>query len=78
MNYNKYEIMERFSEERRKFGTQEKLAELVGVSPKNISAFETCRRNPSLSTFIDMCIAINADINYIVYGKSINNSKGEE
>ena len=65
---NQKEIMSRFAQQRVKFGTQEKLAEIVEVSAKSISDFETCRRNPSFGTFIKMCIAINADINYIVYG----------
>ncbi|MBQ2809616.1 MAG: helix-turn-helix transcriptional regulator [Clostridia bacterium] len=69
---NQREIMNRFAEQRIKFGTQEKLAEIVGVSTKSISDFETCRRNPSFATFIKMCKTIGADINYIVYGNKEN------
>lgn len=65
---NQQDIMNRFAEQRVKYGTQEKLAEAVGVGTKSISDFETCRRNPSFATFIKMCKVINADINYIVYG----------
>ena len=61
--------MKRFSEERKKFGTQEKLANILGINAKSISAFENCRRNPSLETFFKMCIVIGADVNYILYGK---------
>lgn len=59
-------IMKRFANERKKFGTQEKLAEIVGINAKTISAFENGRRTPSLSTFIKMCNAIDADMNYIL------------
>ncbi len=68
MSYNKVEIMSRFAELRKAYGTQEKLAEQVGISPKNISAFETGRRTPSFDTFVNMCTAIGADVNYIIYG----------
>lgn len=65
------EIMKRFAEVRSQYGTQEKLAEAVGVSPKIISDYENCRRNPSFNTFIKMCIEMNASIDYIVYGNRI-------
>ena len=64
-------IMQRFIQERKKFGSQEKLATIIDINPKSISAFETGRRKPSLTTFIKMCHAISADINYIIYGKSL-------
>lgn len=69
MYINKYEIINRFVEERKKFGTQQQLAEIVGINPKNISAIETCKINPSFETFVSMCVAVNADVNYVVYGK---------
>ena len=72
MNINQSDIMKRFSEERRKYGTQEQLADAIGVNPKTISAFEKCRRTPSLPTFIKMCTVIKADINYVVYGSNNN------
>ncbi|MDE6835133.1 MAG: helix-turn-helix domain-containing protein [Ruminococcus sp.] len=59
-------IMKRFATERKKFGTQEKVAEIVGINAKTISAFENGRRTPSLLTFLKMCDAINADMNYIL------------
>lgn len=68
MQINKYEIINRFVEERRKICTQQQLAEIIGINPKNISAIETCKINPSFETFISMCVAINADVNYIIYG----------
>lgn len=72
MEYNKIEIMERFVEERRKFGTQEKLANAVGINPKTISAYETGRKNPSLEIFIKMCIIMKADVKYIIYGNNLD------
>ncbi len=62
------QIMKRFSSERKKYCTQEKLAEIVGVNTKTISAFENGRRTPSLVTFVKMCNAINVDLNYLVKG----------
>lgn len=61
-------VMKRFSVERKKFCTQEKLAEKVDLNVKTISAFENGRRTPSLSTFLKMCDAVNADINYVING----------
>ncbi len=68
MEYDKLKMMERFIEERKKFGTQEKLANIIGINPKTISAYETGRKNPSLEMFIKMCIAMDADVKYIIYG----------
>lgn len=71
MEYNTQEIMERFSKERKKNNyTQEALANAVGVNAKTISAYECGRKNPSLKMFIKMCVIINANVNYIVYGKN--------
>ena len=64
--------MKRFVEERKKFGTQEKLANAVGLNPKTISAYETGRKNPSLEIFVKMCIAMKADVKYIIYGNSLD------
>lgn len=69
MEHDKLEIIERFIEERKKFGTQEALAEAVGINPKTVSAYETGRKNPSLKMFIKICQTINADINYIIFGR---------
>ncbi len=66
MNKDIKSIMKRFATERKKFGTQEKVAEIVGVNAKTISAFENGRRTPSLLTFLKMCDAINVDMNYIL------------
>lgn len=68
MLINKREILHRLSIERKKFGTQEKVAALVGISEKSISAIENGRINPSFETFVKICFVINADINYIIYG----------
>lgn len=70
MEYNKQEIMERFAKERKRYCTQETLANAIGISPKTVSAYECGRKNPSLEIFIKMCIVINADIEYIIYGKN--------
>ncbi len=72
MEYNKTEMMKRFVEERKKFGTQEKLANAVGLNPKTISAYETGRKNPSLEIFVKMCMIMQADIRYIIYGNDLD------
>lgn len=74
MEYDTKQIMKRFAEERKKFGTQEKLADIVGINAKNISAFETGKRNPSFKTFVKMCTVMNADVNYIFWGDNPNDA----
>ncbi len=69
MDSNLNAVMERFAKCRKSACTQEYLAEIIGVNPKTISAFETGRRTPSLNTFIKMCRTINADVNYIFFGE---------
>ena len=78
MLINKKEILHRLSIERKKFGTQEKVANLVGISEKSVGAIENGRINPSFETFIKICFVINADVNYIIYGEKFGNKNEEE
>ena len=46
--------------------SQEKLAELSGVSIETISRIENKNTNPLLTTFIQLAIALDVDVNEII------------
>ena len=73
MEFNEAEMIKRFVETRKKYGTQEKLGNAIGINSKTISAYETGKKLPSLRTFIKICIEMGADANYILFGNDMNN-----
>ncbi|MDD6826113.1 MAG: helix-turn-helix transcriptional regulator [Oscillospiraceae bacterium] len=75
MEYDYQAMLGRLSEIRRKEKiTQEELAKLIDINPKNVSAYETGTKKPSLKTFINICIELGVDMNYLIYGIPSDNS----
>ena len=69
MSINIESLMEKISIIRRKKGiTQEELATHIDKSVKFIGDLETGRRNPSIQTFIDICLTLEIDMNELFYG----------
>ncbi len=52
----------------RKKYTQQKLAELVGITQKYLNMIENSKVNPSISIVIKICKALNVDLNTIWHG----------
>ncbi len=48
--------------------TQEKLAELISVSPHYIYEVEKGLKSMSLATFIDLCTVLNVSTDYLLFG----------
>lgn len=46
--------------------TQEKLAEMTGISTKYINSIETKKVNPSIVVVVKICQALNMDLNKII------------
>jgi len=46
--------------------TQENLAEMSGISTKYINSIETGKVNPSIVVIVNICIALNMDLNKII------------
>ena len=53
--------------------TQERFAEMVGVSPQYISDLERGNVGVSIATFKRICEVLNASSDYILLGKETNN-----
>ena len=57
----------RLKEARKKLDyTQEKLAELIGVTKGAVSLYENERRNPNLETLIEISFALGVSANYLL------------
>ena len=54
--------------------TQEKLAELCGVTPKYISTIECGRSGGSVPLLINICIVLKVSINFVVDSTLVPNS----
>lgn len=50
--------------------SQEKLSVLSGISIQTISSYETGHSSPILENIYDICLVLNASLDYLVYGKS--------
>ena len=50
--------------------TQEKLAELISVSPHYIYEVERGLKSMSLATLIDLCTILNVSTDYLLFGNS--------
>lgn len=76
MNMPEYrEIGKRIAEIRRSHNmTQEKLAELLDVTPKHISHVENASSSFSLKQFIRFCELNNCSFDYIIFGKKGNDA----
>ena len=71
---NSYDIGQRIKTIRKSQGlTQEKLAELINVSPHYIYEIEKGLKKMSLETFISVTGALNISTDYILFG-SINST----
>ena len=46
--------------------TQEKLAEMSGLSTKYINSIETGKVNPSIAVVVSICSSLNIDLNKII------------
>ena len=46
--------------------TQEKLAEMVGISKQSIQRYESGKYEPDISTLIKLSIALNTTVDYLV------------
>lgn len=70
---NSYDIGQRIKTVRKSQGlTQEKLAELVNVSPHYIYEIEKGLKKMSLETFISVVNTLNISTDYIIYGSANN------
>lgn len=49
--------------------SQEKLAELSGISVQTISSYETGHSAPVLENINDICVILNVSLDYLVYGE---------
>lgn len=66
-------ISKRIAETRKSHNiTQEKLAELLGVSPKHISHVERAVASFSLNNLVDFCRMFDTSLDYIILGKTDN------
>ena len=54
--------------------TQEKLSEIIDVSPSYISEIERGCSICSLSTFTNIAISLNTNLDYLIFGVTANNS----
>lgn len=54
--------------------TQEKLAELLDVTPKHISHVENSTSSFSLKQLVKFCDQFDCSLDYIVFGKSYNSA----
>lgn len=54
--------------------TQEKLAEMLGVSPKHISHIECGTSSLSLKNLMQFCQIFHCSLDYIMFGRNINDS----
>lgn len=52
-------------ERARKKYTQEKLAEIAGISAKYLNKIENAETNPSITVIRNICIALEIDLNRI-------------
>lgn len=52
--------------------TQEKLADMLGVSPKHISHTECGTSSLSLKNLIEFCKLFDCSLDYLVFGKTSN------
>ena len=60
----------RLSERRRELKlTQERLVEMVGISPSFVGHLERAEKTPSLATVAELCAALNISVDYLVWGK---------
>ena len=46
--------------------TQDKLAEMTGLSTKYINSIETKKVNPSIVVVVNICQALNMDLNKLI------------
>lgn len=53
--------------------TQEKLAELINVSPHYIYEIEKGMKSMSLSTLVDISTVLNISTDYLLFGKQMQN-----
>lgn len=49
--------------------SQEKLAEMTGISTKYLNMIENCKTNPTIIIIIKVCNAMNIDLNTIYHKK---------
>lgn len=67
----------RIRERRRELGlTQEALAEKAGISTSFIGHLERAEKIPSLETVVKLSYALDADVNYLVFGRSVHCDRG--
>lgn len=50
--------------------SQEKLSELSQVSIQTLSSYETGHSSPMLENIFNICLILNASLDYLVYGRS--------
>ena len=63
------EMGKRIAARRRSLGmTQNKLAEILGISNNHLSSIETGKQSPSFEKFIKLCEALDTTPNHLVLG----------
>lgn len=71
---NYFEMGKRIREKRKELKlTQEKLSEIIDVSPSYIGEIERGTSITSLATICKICNSLNTDLDYIVFGITSNN-----
>ncbi len=74
MNMDYYEIGQRIRKTRKLRGlSQEKLAEMVGISTTHMSHIETANTKMSLSTFAEIAFALEVRTDELLYGNKPRN-----
>lgn len=72
-------IGQRIREERIKFGlSQEKFAEIVGLSHYYIGQLERGERQMSLPTLVEIANCLHISLDYLVFGKNIYVKENDE
>ena len=72
---NYLEIGKRISLKRKELNlTQEKLSEIIDVSPSYISEIERGNSICSLATISNICFVLHTSLDYLVFGITENNS----
>ena len=62
----------RIRERRRELDlSQEELAEKTGISTSFIGHLERAEKIPSLETAVKLSLALETDVNYLVYGRTV-------
>ena len=74
-NLNYVEIGKRIKNKRKELSlTQEKLAEIIDVSPSYVSEIERGTGISSLATINNIAQTLDLSLDYLIYGINVNNS----